>query len=191
MLLAHTRLIHTPVMSLQTGAELARTVKLIIDPRNLTVVAYELDGPALDEHPSYIRPTDIRELSAIGFIVDSSDEFIAEDDVILIKQVIDFGFQLEGIDVVDDMSKKLGKVHAYTLDSDGYAVQQLNVKRPFLRSFNETELIVGRSQVLEVNNSRILVKSTREKASKTENIREYANPFKNRSAQPEAFDNWK
>lgn len=188
MLLPHDRLINTPVMSLQTGSELARTSKILVDPRDLTVVAYQLDGNMLDEHPSFLMPVDVRELSNLGFIVDSSDEFVGLNDVIKIKQVYDFKFELMGLDVVDDKKHKLGKVQGYNVDSDSFSVQQLAVKRPLLKSFGETELLIHRSQVIEVSDSYVKVKSTSEAEPATQSIREYTNPFRAGSVQPEAIE---
>jgi hypothetical protein len=85
MLIAAERLINTPVMSLQTGGQLAHTKTPLIDPRNLMIIAYELQGPALDAHPSFLLMSDVRELSNLGLIVDSSDEFVGVDDVIKIR----------------------------------------------------------------------------------------------------------
>lgn len=187
MLLPYERLEGTPVMSLQTGAELARTSKVLVDPRDLTVAAYLLDGHNLDEHPSFLRPVDVRELSNLGFIVDSSDEFVGLDDVIKIRQVYDYGFNLLGLDVVDDKQKKLGKIHSYNVDSGSFAVQQLNVKRPLLKSFGETELLIHRSQVVEVRDDHVTVRSTTVDEPIKESLREYANPFRAGTVQPEAI----
>ncbi len=188
MLISLERLIGTPVMSLQTGGELAHTSKVVIDPRDLTVVAYQLEGQTLNEHPSFLRPTDVRELSTLGFIVDSSDEFVGLDDVIKIKQVYDFKFELIGIDVIDEKDKKLGKVASFTVDAGSFSVQQLVVKRPLLKSFNETELLIHRSQVVKVHNSFVQVKSLSAKEPVKDSIREYTNPFRNTNVQPEAID---
>ena len=188
MLISHERLYHTPVMSLQTGAELARTSKVLVDPRDLTIIAYELEGSMLDEHPSFLRPIDVRELSGLGLIVDSSDEFVGLGDVIKIKQVYDYHFGLVGLDVIDDKKKKLGKIIGYNVDSGSFAVQQLVIKRPLLRSFGETELLIHRSQVIEVDDSHITVQSPSVDAPVKETIREYANPFRSGNVQPEAID---
>jgi sporulation protein YlmC with PRC-barrel domain len=188
MLLSYERLLDTPVMSLQTGVELARTNKVLVDPRDLSVVAYELDGHMLDDHPSFLRPVDVRELSSLGLIVDSSDEFVGLDDVIKIKQVYDYGFTLLGLEVVDENKKKLGKIIGFNIDAGSFAVQQLVVKRPLLKSFGETELLIHRSQVLEVRDDYIKVKSTSEKEPASQNLRQYANPFRTGSVQPEAID---
>lgn len=188
MLLSFDRLVNTPVMSLQTGAELARTKRVIIDPRDLTIVAYELDGHLLDEHPAFLRPGDVRELSNLGFIVDSSDEFVGLEDVIKIKQVYDYHFDILGLDVVDDKKKKLGRVSSINVDSASFSVQQLVVKRSLLKSFGETELLIHRSQVIEVSDDYIKVRSGELKHKSTNGIRSYTNPFRTGNVQPEAFD---
>lgn len=175
-------------MSLQTGAELATTSRILIDPRDLTIVAYELEGPVLDERPSFLRPVDVRELSNLGLIVDSSDEFVGLEDVIRIKQVHGYDFNLIGLDVIDDKKKKLGKVQGFNVDSGSFSVQQLVVRRPLLKSFGETELLIHRTQVIEVRESYVKVKSTAIHEPIREAVREYANPFRTGSVQPEAID---
>ena len=85
MILLGSSLINTPVMGIQTGGELARTKRAIIDPAKLTVIAYELEGPLVGERAKLIRIADVRELSDIGMIVDSSDEFVEPDDVVKLK----------------------------------------------------------------------------------------------------------
>lgn len=188
MLIPFDRLLKTPVMSLQTGAELATISRILIDPRDLTIVAYELEGPVLDERPSFLRPVDVRELSNLGLIVDSSDEFVGLEDVIRIKQVHGYDFELIGLDVIDDKKKKLGKVQGFNVDSASFSVQQLVVRRPLLKSFGETDLLIHRTQVIEVRESYVKVKSTATHEPIREAVREYANPFRAGNVQPEAID---
>jgi sporulation protein YlmC with PRC-barrel domain len=188
MLIPYDRLLQTPVMSLQTGTELARTDKVLIDPRDLTIVAYQLDGPVLDIRPSYLRPLDVRELSNMGLIVDSSDEFVGIDDVIRIKQVHDYQFDLIGLEVIDEKLKKLGKVASYNVDSDSFSVQQIVVKRPLLKSFGESQLLIHRTQIVEVSVSHIKVASGSNTQSSARPVREYSNPFRQTSVQPESAD---
>jgi sporulation protein YlmC with PRC-barrel domain len=133
-----------------------------------------------------LRPVDVRELSNLGLIVDSSDEFIELDDVIKVKEVYGFSFDLIGLEVIDDKKHKLGKVQAYNLDSGSFSVEQLVVKRPLLRSLNDSELLIARSQIVEVSDRFIMVKSGAAKQEPVaQAIREYANPFRSSSPQPE------
>ena len=190
MLLLGERLIGTPVMSLQVGTKIAETTRPIIDPHSLTIIAYEVDGPLLNEHPSFIRIVDIRELSDLGMIVDNSDELIGKDDVIKLKELIELDFSLLGMQVIDERKKKLGKVEDYTIDTDSFVIQQLSIRSGLISSLSSTGHIVHRSQIVEINNTSIVVKSGEKKLTSLEttgNIHQnYSNPFrKQASTQPE------
>lgn len=187
MLLPDSRLNDIPVMSLQTGAELARTARPIIDPRNLTVVAFELAGEHLDEVPSLLRIEDIREAGSMGFIIDSSDEFIGVDDVIKIKQVYLFDFRLIDVPVLDNHNHKLGAVSGFTYESQGFVIQQLNVRQPFLKSLIDTEKLVHRSQIVSVKDDAIIVRAphTATPVKTAARLQPYSNPFRQPNAQPD------
>lgn len=192
MLVLGQRLKDTPVMSLQTGTRLAVTSTPLIDPKNLKIIAFELEGPLLTEQPSFLRVADIREVSAIGLIVDSSDELLGLDDVISIKELYERQFTLIGMNVIDEQKKKLGKVDNYTIDTGSFVIQQLNIRPGILRSLSDTGLLVHRSQIVEINNTAIVVKSTAKKVNAEpvmESTRhEYVNPFRQSSPQPEHTD---
>lgn len=186
MLLTGSQLLGTPIMSLQTGKELAKTERAIINPHNLSVIAYLVEGEHLDHNPSYIRIADVRELGSLGIIIDSNDEFVEPDDIITEKNIYDLEFTLEGKHVVDDRGEKLGKVTDYVVDVDSFVIQQLSVKRPFLKSFNDDELLVHRAQVVEVNDTTIIIKSGKIKAKlPLVSTKNYVNPFRQSSPQPE------
>jgi hypothetical protein len=180
MLLSGSRLINAPVMGLQTGSELARTSREIVDPRTLEVVAYELTGPLLNIHPSLLRVMDVREFSDIGLIVDSSDEFVATDDIIKLHDIYELHFMPIGMTVVDEKHHKLGKVEGYTLETGGFLIQQLSVKRPIWKSLNDTELLIHRTQITEINDTEIVVQSEAKVPDHIiESVRTvYANPFR-------------
>jgi uncharacterized protein YrrD len=190
MLLLGSRMMNTPVMSLQTGTQLAHITKPLIDPATLKIVAYEVDGPLLVERPSYLRVIDVRELSGIGMIIDSSDEFINADDVIKVKQLIDLGFEIIGMSVIDELKHKIGKVDDFTVDTDSFLIQQINVKRGLIRSLTDTGLLIHRTQIVEINDKNIIVKTT---AKKVETVVQperssYINPFRTPTPQVESSD---
>lgn len=166
-------------MGLQTGSELAQTERAIIDPRTLEIVAYELSGPLLDMHPSLLRVADVREFSDIGMIVDSSDEFVSPDDIIKLGEIYKLNFTLLGMPVIDKKRHKLGKVEGYTIETSGFLIQQLQVKRPLLKSLNDTQLLIHRTQITEINDSAIIVQSETKPAEPImHSVRAYANPFR-------------
>ncbi len=192
MLVLGSRFKNTPIMGIQTGAQLAQTSRALVDPRNLTIVAYEVEGPLLVEHPSFLRTNEIREIGPIGMIIDSNEEIIGLDDVISLKKLYDLEFELIGLNVVDENRHKLGKVQDYTLESHSFVIQQLHVKRGMLSGLNDTGLLIGRSQIVEITDTEVVVKATNKKERAAEPVmeasrHEYINPFRQPNTQPETI----
>ena len=188
MLLLGSRLINAPVMGLQTGTKLATTKLPIIDPANLKIVAYEVEGPMLSERPSFLRIADVRELSNIGMIIDGSDDFFGKDEIINIQKIIDLNFHLIGLSVIDESKRKLGKVFDYSIDSSSFFIQQINVKPSIIKSLSQSELLIHRNQIVEINDYSIIVKSASKKLepiTKPEKLN-YINPFRTASTEQSA-----
>lgn len=190
MLILGSRYLERPVMSLQTGARLGVTERALIDPTNLTVAAYEVGGPLLTEHPTYLRVAEIREIASIGMIIDSNDDLIGLDDVIRIKQLHEIDFRLLDMPVIDENKRKLGKVSDYTLESNSFVIEQLHVKRGVIRGITETSLLIHRGQVIRVTDNEIIVKSTAKKVAvepvTVAKRTEYVNPFRQPAPQVES-----
>lgn len=189
MLISGLDLIDTPILSLQTGTELARVKAAVINPHNLSIVAYEVEGPLLNLRPSLLRVQDIREFGTIGIIIDSSDEFIQPEDVIKLNDIFELAFALVGKHVLDEKREKIGKIIDYNVETGGFIIQQLTVKRPLLQSFNDPELLIHRSQVIEVTDDALVIKSKANAAQTLpKSSRSYANPFRQNTPQPEGLD---
>ena len=119
-------------------------------------------------------------------IIDSSDELLGLDDVIKIKQIYDLEFSLVGIRVIDENKRKLGKVEDYTLETDNFAIQQINVRRGFLQGITDTGFLVNRSQIIEISDDYIVVKSPSVKSAEPvmQAIRsDFVNPFRSQKPQ--------
>lgn len=188
MLFPAERFDNAPVMSLQTGSELARTARAVINPHKLSVVAYELEGRLLDQHPSLLRIADIREIGPLGMIIDSVDELIGLSDVISIKEIYELGFELVGLRVIDERKRSVGRVVGYTVEAGNFVIQQIRVKRPLLKSFGDTELLIHRSQIIKLTDDVIIVKAPtiRHKEPVAESAgHAFDNPFR-KSPQPSA-----
>lgn len=174
-------------MSLQTGRKLASTGRPIIDPRNLLIVAYYCKDYALKNKTYILRTADIRDYGSMGFIVDSADELVEPEDIIKIKEVIDINFNLIGLNVENEDKVKLGKVESYSVESKTFTIEQIKVRRPLLKSFNDTGLLINRNQIIEVTDEKIIVKSTKikneEKAKYTP--QPFINPFATTNPQSE------
>lgn len=180
MLILSKRLLETPVMSLQTGAEVAKVSQTIIDPGILEIVAYVLTGPRVPQVPTILLTRDIREVGSMGFIIDSADELVPLKDVIKVHELSKLHFNLINMNVFDDASHKLGKIYDYAIDPVTFTVHQLYVKRPLLKSLQTSELVINRSQIVEITNTKIIVKSAslEEKVQPAALGENFINPFR-------------
>lgn len=161
MLILNSRLLHVPIMSLQTGASIAETSACVIDPHQLKVVAFYCAGPRLDVSPAILVADDVREMSNIGIIVDSADVIVSPSDLVRLKPILSINFRLEGKRVVDDSGHKLGKLISYTLDSGSLYVIKIHVQPGFLQALKTTELTIDRTQIIEVSDTEVVVKSAK------------------------------
>ena len=110
MILLGSAVLNAEIFSIQTGGKVARTTRAIINPANLQIVAFEVSGPLIQQHPALMLLSDVRELSNMGFIVDDIDQFTAPDDVVRINNIYQLKFDIIGKLVLDEKRHKLGKV---------------------------------------------------------------------------------
>ena len=171
---------------------MARTAEPVVDPRRLVIVAFRVTGNKLDTANSVLHPGDIREVSDIGIIIDSSDQLMSTDGLVRLQEILDFHFALNGVKVEDEKGRKLGAVKSYAIDPDSFFVQQIYVKPTLMRSLSTTALTVHRSQIISVTNEKIVVKApTVKSAVPLEKVMRssFSNPFRSPApSQPETTD---
>ena len=178
-----------PVVSLHVGGPVASIREAVIDPEDLKVVAYVLEGPIIKNDPdvgNILDTKDVREVSNSGLIVDSTDRFTTREDVIRFDEIMNLNFSLIGLKVVTQDGKKLGKVVDYTLDSGTFMIYQLIVQRPFMSSLMDPELTINRSQIIEIDDFKVTIKHDKaevkmpkkKKAEAEEFVPNFTNPFR-------------
>lgn len=190
MLLPESQLTNTPVMSIHTGSQIGRFDTPVIDPSTMKVVAYKLKPTPHSKVVSFLRIADIREMSSLGMIIDDADEIINLGDVIKIDELHELNFRLTGKNVVDEHEKSIGKIEDYSIDSDTFMIQKLHVKQGWIRRLSGTTALVDRSQIVEVNDAYVVVKSTAQRQTlnteeRTVQQAKYVNPFRKPSASPQ------
>lgn len=154
-----SRLIGTPVLSVQAGGRIASVSELIVDPDTLKIIAFKLTGPLVMRSSAKILDVkSVREYSNFGIVIDDIDELIEKDDVVKISKVLDLNFDLNGLKVETKKGSKLGKVEDYTLTSEDFIVQQLIVKRKLLKSFLDPELTISRKEIVEITDYKVIIK---------------------------------
>lgn len=190
MLILKDRLLGVPIMSLQTGASIAKTESLVIDPRQLKAVAFYCNGPRLDIHPAVLVIEDIREFSRLGFIIDAADNLVAPSDLVRMGEVLHYNFILDNKPVIDETGRKVGRVVNYALDSTTFYVIKIHVRPGLLKSWKTAEILIDRTQIVEITDTNIVVKAPTIKQENQKPIVAGApiieNPFSHPSAETAA-----
>lgn len=188
MLRTISTLIDMPIMSLQTGTQLGTTTAAIVDPAKLMVVAFYANNISSRSETFVLHPSDIREISELGFIIDSDTKLMLLDGLVRLRKIIDQNFELMGMRVIDEDNRKLGRVASYGIDTEGYTVQQLYTEQSLLRSIFTSGHTIHRSQIVNVTSTEIVVKSSRISKSirqtAPDNAAGMINPFR-KSSQTE------
>lgn len=190
MLVANSKLLTLPILSVQDSGKIGTISNTIVDPDNLKIVAFRVRGATNAEGGNVLDAQSIREYSNIGLVIDSSDELISDHDVVKIGKVIDLNFSLLGLKVETKKGSKLGKVLDFTVTEDNFSVQQIIVKRPTIKSFLDSELTIPRSEIVEITDYKIIVrdeeKVIKERALNEDFIPNFVNPFRKTQEQAPA-----
>ncbi len=188
MLIYNSRLNNFPILSVQDSGRIATIAKSIVDPDNLKIIAFRVIGAVGEDGGNILDVRSIREHSNLGMVIDSRDEFVKDNDIVKIKNVLELNFDLDGLKVVTKKGTNLGHIIDFTVTSDDYSVKQLIVKRPALKSFLDPELTIPRSEIVEVTDDKIIVKDEekkiRERAAKEDFIPNFVNPFRKSEQAP-------
>lgn len=189
MLVNGSRLLGAQILSLHVGGVIARVSEVIIDPNTLKIIAFRVEGPLVRGEVGSILPiTSVREFSRLGMIVDSIDEFVDEEAIVQIRDILKLNFALPGLKVVTKKKSKIGKVTDYIISISTWEVYQLIVQRPIIKAFLDPELIIPRSKIIEVDDYQVVIKEETEKTktkSHTEAPADFVPNFINPFREPE------
>ena len=181
MLIEGSKLLKYPILSLHTASRIAEVKSLVIDPNFLKVVAFEISAVSSRQR-LFLEASSVREFSKMGMIVDSDEEFVEKDDVIKLKETIELGFSLDNMKVVSKKKAMLGRIEDFIINTEDFQIMQLIVKRPIYKALIDPELVIGRSDIHEINDSEIIVKSEEgtimKKSGTLDFVPNFVNPFK-------------
>ena len=187
MLAYNSKLIGTPVLSLQTGAPVGFVKSSIVDPDKLKILAFRLDGPLVARRPANLLDVrSVREYSNLGMVIDDIDELVTPDDVIRLRQVLELNFDLIGLKVETKKHSKLGRLSDFTVTPEDFVVQQIIVHRPAMKALVDPELTISRQEIIEVTDYKVIIKDEekvlKNRAEKEDFVPNFVNPF--REKQP-------
>ncbi|MBR3322231.1 hypothetical protein IKG05_01160 [Candidatus Saccharibacteria bacterium] len=182
MLLYNSKLIGTPILSVQASGPIARIAAPIVNPDNLQIIAFKVEGPIINATNNILDVQSIREYSNLGLVIDNNDELIGPEDVVKIANILKLNFNLIGLKVETKKGSKLGKIINFTVTSEDFTIQQIIVKRPAVKSLLDPELTIHRHEIIEVTDYKVIVKdeekTIRARAAKEDFVPNFVNPFR-------------
>lgn len=185
MLVYNSRLVDTPILSVQSGGVIGYVSGPIVDPNGLKIIAFRLDGPLVPHSEANLLDVkSIREYSTLGMVIDDIDELVSPEDVIKISNILKLNFNLISLKAETKKGSKLGSVSDFTVTSEDFIIQQLIIKRPIIKSFIDPELVVSRKEIAEITDYKVILKDEekviKEKAEKEDFVPNFVNPFRNK-----------
>ena len=182
MLTYNSKLIGTPILSVQASGAIASIAAPVVNPDNLKILAFKLQGPIVNAANNILDVKSVREYSPLGLVIDDNDELIGPEDVVKIKEVLALNFDLIGLKVETKKGSKLGKIIDFSLTSEDFTIQQIIVKRPTIKSFMDPELTIHRREIVEITDYKVIVKDEEKvikaRAAKEDFVPNFVNPFR-------------
>ena len=194
MLIYGSRLIGTPILSVQAGGAVGYVASMIVDPDSLKIIGFVIEGGVVGKNSANILDvSSVREYSKLGMVIDEIEELVEPDDVVKISKVLELNFNIVGLKVETRKKSKLGKVMDFTVTSEDFMIQQIVVKRPIVKGFIDPELMIPRKEIVEITDYKIIVKDEEKKikevAEKEEFVPNFVNPFRKSGQEFAPADN--
>lgn len=159
MYILANQLTNLPVMSLQTGQPIATVKHPVVNIANLEVMALACSvGRRRKQGVVLIR--DIRQFATDCVIIDSFDEIEDPHEIVRLREVMARNFNPIDRQVVSETGQRLGKVEDYTINLKTQMLQKLYVHQSLMKSILFSNLVVDRTQIIDVSNQQFTVKDT-------------------------------
>lgn len=144
------------ILSLRTGGVIGVAKAPIINPNNLKIEGWYAHN--MLEKGDFILPIlEIRDFIAKGIVVNDHDALTLPDDMIRLRDILETKFELLGKLVVTEGKKRLGKIVDFAVDEQSNYIQKLYVAPPLLRGLTNNQILIDRSQIVEITDKKIIV----------------------------------
>jgi len=150
-------------LSLRSGSPIGNLVEEIINPDNLKIEGwYAIDR--FDRKKGVLLNQDVRCILPQGIAVNDHSDITDPKELIRLKDVMNIAFDLIGKKVRTESGKRLGKVIDYAFDKNGFFIEKIYVHQSVIKSLSGGQLVIDRSQIVEVTHEKMIVKDAVVKA---------------------------
>lgn len=154
-----SQLRNLPIVGLQTGQEVGTVMRPLVRADSLDIPALycKIHG-GRPEKRYVILMRDIRQHANDCVIVDSHEDIEEAGEIVRLQQAINNDYDPINKLVVNEDGTRLGRVEDYTLNIGSHRIQKLYVHQPFWRSILFHNLVIDRSQIIDINTKQITVR---------------------------------
>lgn len=136
---------------------MAATRQIIVNPNNLKIEGFYCDDRFDNQSSPILVTQDIREILKQGFVIDDYEVLSQPDELVRMQKTLQINFQLIGKQVVTVNKEKVGKVTDWAAETETFYIQKLYVGRSLLKSLSTGQLSIDRSQIVEINDRKIVI----------------------------------
>lgn len=153
------------VLSLRTGGPVGQALSPVINPNNLKIEGWY--ATAQGSREAMVLPVpEVRDIISKGIVVDDHTAMTPVEDLVRLRKVIDTAYEPIGKQVITEGKKKLGKVQDYAVDTESMFIKKLYVGQSLLKNFSAQQLVIDRSQIVEINDRIIKVREATARAGR-------------------------
>ena len=154
-----SKLLGQSVISLQSGEVVAWVNQPVLEIGNLEMIALSCKSPH-QKGQLMLMARDIRQFATDCVIVDSEDELTNPTEIVRLKSSLKHPYSPLDKLVVADTGRKLGVVGDYTINLETNRVQKLYVRKPLFHAWLGSNLIIDRTQIIDITPHRITVRDS-------------------------------
>lgn len=172
MLQLSKNIIGIDVMSLRTGGKVATATEPIINPHNLKIEGWYCED-IFSKETLILLAQDVRDFVPQGLAINDHEVLADPDELVRLHDILKLEFSLIGKTVVTNHKRRIGKVADYALETTTLVIQKLYVSRPMYKSITDGQLSIDHSQIVEINDKKIIVREADVKVGKTSSAPAY------------------
>lgn len=150
------------VVSLRSSSSVALINDPIIQPSGLKIVGFYVVQTNLRQE-KILHIDDVRKVRLDAVLIDDLEDLVDAEDLVRLKQVISLNYQLIDKRVYSESGKRLGKVVDFAIDETSWEIQKIYVGRSIIKDLSHSALMIDRSQIIEVSDTKVIVRDPTEK----------------------------
>jgi sporulation protein YlmC with PRC-barrel domain len=147
------------ILSLRTGASIGQALEPLVNPNNLKLEGWHAED-RFTKRKGILLTQDIRDILPQGFVVNDHEAISDPSELVRLKDVLELHFELIGKPVYSDTKRRVGKVSDFSFEQEGFFIQKLYVAQSVIKSLSGGNVIIDRSQIVEITHARIVVKES-------------------------------